>query len=70
MAYFVAILSTVLAALLLVGAIASLYAVKSTSTKLILIAVYNILFAISVGLLTNARRVELFAATAAYVTLG
>ena len=41
----------------------------SPDWRLGLIATFTTLFAASVGLLTNARRAELFAATAAYVYL-
>lgn len=54
-----------LAALLLVGAIAVLYVVNSDKVKLGLIAIFTTIFAASVGLLTNAKRSEIFGATAA-----
>ncbi|KAF2113986.1 hypothetical protein BDV96DRAFT_495249 [Lophiotrema nucula] len=63
-AQFVAILSTFNAAALLVGAIISLYSVTSPKKKLGIIAAFTTLFAANVGLLTNARRAELFAASA------
>lgn len=44
-----------------------LYKVTSPDWRLGLIATFTTLFAGSVGLLTNARRAELFGATAAYV---
>ncbi|KAF2027640.1 hypothetical protein EK21DRAFT_71367 [Setomelanomma holmii] len=66
-ARFVTILSTINAAALLVGAIVSLYAIDSPRRKLGIIALFTALFAANVGILTNARRTELFAATAAYV---
>ncbi|KAH4003979.1 hypothetical protein HBH70_064460 [Parastagonospora nodorum] len=66
---FVAWFSTFLAALLLIGAIVVLYTVHSPDWRLGLIATFTTLFAGSVGLLTNARRVELFAATAAYAAV-
>ncbi|KAF1842059.1 uncharacterized protein K460DRAFT_435383 [Cucurbitaria berberidis CBS 394.84] len=62
---FIAWFSTFLAALLLIGAIVVLYKVRSPDWRLGLIATFTSLFASSVGLLTNARRAELFAATAA-----
>jgi hypothetical protein len=68
-ATFVACFSTFLAALLLIGAIVILYKVRSSDWRLGLIATFTCLFAGSVGLLTNARRAELFGATAAYVEL-
>ncbi|KAH5099394.1 hypothetical protein HBI21_054020 [Parastagonospora nodorum] len=66
---FVAWFSTFLAALLLIGAIVVLYTVHSPDWRLGLIATFTTLFAGSVGLLTNARRAELFAATAAYAAV-
>ncbi|KAH7413880.1 hypothetical protein DE146DRAFT_750072 [Phaeosphaeria sp. MPI-PUGE-AT-0046c] len=64
-ATFISWFSTFLAALLLIGAIIVLYKVWSSDWRLGLIATFTCLFAGSVGLLTNARRAELFAATAA-----
>lgn len=65
----VKILSTFNAAALLVGAIVSLYAIESEKTKLGVIALFTALFAANVGILTNARRAELFAATAGYAAV-
>lgn len=64
-ARLVSIISTFNAVALLIGAIASLYAVSSSKTKLVIIAIFTSLFAINVGLLTNARHAELFGASAA-----
>ena len=61
----VGIISTLLAAALLVGSIAAFYFVKSKGAQLGMLGGFTGVFALSVGLLTNARRVELFAATAA-----
>jgi uncharacterized membrane protein YqjE len=66
-ARFVVIFSILLSAFLLIGAIIGLYIVQSPKARLGMIAAFTILFALGVGLLTNARRPELFAATAAYV---
>lgn len=66
---FVAWFSTLLAAVLLVGAIVALYAVDSDKVKLGLIALFTTIFAASVGLLTNAKRSEIFGATAAYAAV-
>lgn len=65
----VALLDLLLAAVLLIGAIANLYFVTKQAAKLGLIAMYTILFAASVTLCTNARRAEVFAATAAYAAV-
>ncbi|KAH6889362.1 hypothetical protein B0T10DRAFT_561829 [Thelonectria olida] len=68
-ASFVAYLSTITAALLLVGAIAILYNVRSDNLKLGLIGLFTTVFAASVGLLTNSKRAEVFGATAAYAAV-
>jgi hypothetical protein len=65
----VAALTMVLAAILLIGAIINLYLVPNPKAKLGLIAMYTMLFALSVALCTNARRAEVFAATAAYAAV-
>ena len=62
---FVAWLSTIIAAMLLIGAIVVLYKVQNTDWRLGLIAFFTSIFATSVGIFTNARRTELFGATAA-----
>lgn len=61
----VAVVDVIVAAILLVGSITSLYFVKSDFAKLGLITMFTALFALSVGLTTNARRAEVFGATAA-----
>ncbi|CAI0652913.1 unnamed protein product [Colletotrichum noveboracense] len=61
----VALISTLIAAILLIGSITGLYFVKDDAAKLGLIAFFTALFALSVGLTTNARRAEIFAGTAA-----
>lgn len=59
----------VLAAILLIGAIVNLYLVPNPKAKLGLVAMYTMLFASSMALCTNARRAEVFAATAAYAAV-
>ena len=68
-AIFVAWVSTLLAAFLLVGAIAALRLVKDPGWRLGMIGGFTALFAICVGLLTNARRAEIFGGTAAYAAV-
>ncbi|KAJ2994267.1 hypothetical protein NUW58_g1596 [Xylaria curta] len=68
-ATFVSYFSTLLAIALLVGAILVLYNVESPNQKLGFIALFTVLFAASVGLLTNARRAEVYGATAAYAAV-
>ncbi|OCK84034.1 hypothetical protein K432DRAFT_289795 [Lepidopterella palustris CBS 459.81] len=67
--HFVATLSIFLAAVLLIGAIVALYIVRSPKRKLGIVAGFTVGFAGSVGLLTNARRAEVFGATAAYAAV-
>ncbi|KAH7308559.1 hypothetical protein B0I35DRAFT_442192, partial [Stachybotrys elegans] len=62
----VAIINAVVAMVLLIGAVLTLYFVTGSAARLGLIAFFMIFFASCVGVLTNARRVELLAATAAY----
>ncbi|CEI70987.1 hypothetical protein FVEN_g9651 [Fusarium venenatum] len=66
---FISWLSTILAALLLIGAILVLYNTNSDNLKLGLIALFTVLFSASIGLLTNAKRAEVFGATAAYAAV-
>lgn len=66
-AAFISYLSTMLATLLLVGAILVLYKVSNNDLRLGLIALFTVVFAASVGLLTNASMAEVFGATAASV---
>ncbi|KAF2494499.1 hypothetical protein BU16DRAFT_41192 [Lophium mytilinum] len=65
----VSFFSVFLAALLLVGAITSLYFVSNASSRMVLLAVFTTLFAASVGVLTNSRKVDIYAATAAYAAV-
>ena len=62
----VAVVNLVLAAVLLFGAILNLYYVTDNGKRLGLIAGYTTAFAVCVGLVTKARRSEVFAACAAY----
>ncbi|KAK8109230.1 hypothetical protein PG984_015031 [Apiospora sp. TS-2023a] len=68
-ATFVSYFSTVLAAVLLFGAILILYNVQSPNVKLGLVTLFTVLFAASAGLLTNARRAEVYGTTAAYAAV-
>lgn len=62
----VAIISSILSAILLFGSIASLYFVHNPYALLGMLGGWTVLFAVSVGWLTNAKRDQVFAATAAY----
>jgi hypothetical protein len=65
----VAAFGMLLAAILLIGAIVNLYLVSSPKAKLGLVAMYTVLFALSLAICTSARRAEVFAATAAYAAV-
>ncbi|KAL2038991.1 hypothetical protein N7G274_008331 [Stereocaulon virgatum] len=65
----VAVINVLLTAILLFGAIYNLFYVRKTEKRLGIIAGYTTLFATCVGLLTNARRSEVFAACAAYAAV-
>jgi hypothetical protein len=61
----VAIISMVLAAILLIVSIVTLYLVTNSNVRLGLICAFTVTFAASVNLFSNARRAEMFASTAA-----
>lgn len=64
-----AIINLILAAALLFGAVLNLYYVTDERKRLGLIAGYTIAFAMCVGLVTKARKSEVFAACAAYAAV-
>jgi hypothetical protein len=61
----VSIFSMFIAAILLVGAVVNLYLVQNNNARLGLIGGYTAAFALSLGVLTNARRTELYRSTSA-----
>lgn len=63
------IITVVVAAVFLVGSIFALYNITNPLSKLLAITGFMCGFAASIGLITNARRVEIFAATAAYAAV-
>ncbi|PQE18787.1 chorismate mutase protein [Rutstroemia sp. NJR-2017a WRK4] len=63
---FAAILSMIIAGALLIGAILALYFITNNGVRLALIGIFMVVFAASLHFLTNARRTEVFASTAAY----
>lgn len=65
----VTILSSLLSAILLFGSITSLYFVHNPYSLLGMLGAWTVLFAVSVGWLTNAKRDQVFAATAAYAAV-
>jgi hypothetical protein len=62
---FISYLGTCLAVLMLITPIVVLYRIQQDDLKLGLIVLFTSLFAASVGVMTNAKRVEVFGATAA-----
>lgn len=54
---------------MLFGAMYNLYYVTDEEKRLALIAGYTVAFAVCVGLVTNERRSEVFAACAAYAAV-
>lgn len=65
----VAGISIIMAALLLEGAITTLYLVTNPHVRPGLTALFMVLFAGGIGLSINAKRSEMFAATAAYAAV-
>lgn len=67
----VGLANIVVAAILIIGAVVTLFKFRasSDSVRLGMIAAFTSLFGISVGFLTNAKRVEIFAASAAYAAV-
>lgn len=61
----VGVIAVIVAAGFLIGAIVSLYFVGRMGPRLGIVAAFTVGFAAVVGLLTSAKRVEIFAATAA-----
>lgn len=61
----ISLLSTALAITLLIVPIIILYFVNRSRTKLALVSVFAVMFGMCVGLLSNAKRAEIFASTAA-----
>ncbi|PMD67495.1 uncharacterized protein K444DRAFT_550925 [Hyaloscypha bicolor E] len=68
-AFIVGLISILVSAALLVGAIMSLHFVKPMGIRLGLVGIFTTLFAASITLLTHARRIEVYGATAAYAAV-
>ncbi|CAI7587269.1 unnamed protein product [Penicillium manginii] len=68
-AQIVAGISVLSAAVLLAVAIISLYVINDATTKLGLVVAYTLVFALSMALLTSARRAEIYGAAAAYAAV-
>lgn len=67
----VGLINVVVAAILIIGAVVGLFKLRNSpdSVRLVMLAAFTTLFAVSVGLLTNAKRGEIFGATAAYAAV-
>ncbi|KAJ4026453.1 hypothetical protein NW752_001398 [Fusarium irregulare] len=65
----VALINIVVAIVLLVGPITSMSFVNSRPAILGMICAFTVAFALSVGLMTNAKRAEIFAGSAAYAAV-
>ncbi|OTA67809.1 hypothetical protein K449DRAFT_364252 [Hypoxylon sp. EC38] len=63
------LITIVVAAVFLVGPIIGLDFARSPTAKLIMISLFTVAFAASIGLITTAKRAEIFAATAAYAAV-
>ncbi|KAK6353970.1 hypothetical protein TWF730_008390 [Orbilia blumenaviensis] len=66
---FVTIICTLLAIVVLVGSMTTLYFVESKGLRLGLVWVFTFLFAISIFLMANLSKGEIFLATAAYCAI-
>ena len=66
---FLTTVVTLLSSMVPVTSTIVLYAVKGMRLRLAMIALFMILFSFILAIFTSARRVEIFAATAAYVRL-
>ncbi|KAF2124044.1 hypothetical protein P153DRAFT_391077 [Dothidotthia symphoricarpi CBS 119687] len=68
-ARIITLISIIGATLLLEAAIVGLYVVTNDHVRFVLIAVFIALFAVALSLFSNARRAEMFGATAAYAAV-
>ena len=59
------IITIAIAAIFLIGSIVGFHYAKGDELKLGMIALFTVGFAASIALITNARRAEIFASTAA-----
>lgn len=65
----VAVISTLIVIVDLVGAIVSLYYIRKPEARLGLIAAFTIVFGLSLRFASNAKRAEIFGASAAYAAV-
>ncbi|KAF2268781.1 hypothetical protein CC78DRAFT_565240 [Lojkania enalia] len=68
-AFAVTFVSTICIAIFLVGAVVGLYFVSSIRKRLGMLGCFTVLFAATIAMLTNARRQDVFVATAAYAAV-
>lgn len=59
------IVATVVASILPVCSVVALYVIQSNNLRLGMLAIFSTIFSLTLALMTNARRIEVFAATAA-----
>jgi hypothetical protein len=59
------ILATVMASLLPISSVVALYVVQSNNVRLGMIAGFSACFSLALAVMTSAKRIEVFAATAA-----
>jgi hypothetical protein len=59
------VLGTLIASLIPIGAIVVLYFLSDMSTRLAMVCVFTAIFSVALCLVTSAKRVEVFTATAA-----
>ncbi|KAK8122450.1 hypothetical protein PG984_011120 [Apiospora sp. TS-2023a] len=64
-----AVVSTAIVSLLPTAAIAVLYVMTNMTQRLIMIGVFQLVFAVGAGLFTNGRMIEIFASTAAFAAI-
>jgi hypothetical protein len=63
------VVSTVVASLLPLLSIIVLFIVRDNVLRLVVIVILSALFSLSLALMTSARRIEIFAATAAFAAV-
>ncbi|KAE8448984.1 hypothetical protein EG329_008572 [Mollisiaceae sp. DMI_Dod_QoI] len=63
------ILATVVASLLPICSVVALYIIQSNGVRLGMIAIFSACFSFALSIMTSARRIEVFAATAAFAAV-
>jgi len=62
-------IGTIISALLPILSVVVLYCVKNMWVRLALVAVFTVLFSLVLSLIAPAKRIEVFAATAAFASV-